>query len=84
MYYSRSPIVGNPIASILKSNAKGIPALFVLNPVSNFLWFTIGGSPPAQGSKSASWKISEIAKDAGFSKDRAEDATSREKVPSQQ
>ena len=40
--YSRSPKVGNPIASILKSNVKGIPALFVLNPVSNFLGFTIG------------------------------------------
>ena len=39
--YSRSPKVGNPIASILKSNAEGIPGLFVLNPVSNFLGFTI-------------------------------------------
>ena len=26
--YSRSPKVGNPIAAILKSNAKGIPALW--------------------------------------------------------
>ena len=32
--YSRSPKVGNSIASILKSNAQGIPALIVLNPVS--------------------------------------------------
>ena len=29
------------MASILKSNVLGIPALFVLNPVSNFLGFTI-------------------------------------------
>ena len=42
MIYSRSPKVGNPIASILKSNVLGIPALVVLNPVSNFLGFTIG------------------------------------------
>ena len=41
--YSRSPKVGNPIASILKSNGKGIPALFDLNPVSNFLGLTIEG-----------------------------------------
>ena len=40
--YSRSPKVGNPIAPILKSNVYGIPALFVLNPVSNFLGLTIG------------------------------------------
>ena len=34
--YSRSPIVGNPIASILKSNIQGIPSsLFGLNPVSS-------------------------------------------------
>ena len=39
--YSRSPKVGNPIASILKSNVKGIPALFGLNPVSNFTGFTV-------------------------------------------
>ena len=39
--YSRSPKVGNPIASILKRNAKGIPALFGLNRVSNFMEFTI-------------------------------------------
>ena len=41
--YSRSPKVGNPIASILKSNVKGIPALFGLNPVSNFMGFTVYG-----------------------------------------
>ena len=40
--YSRSPKVGNPMASILKSSVYGIPALFVLNPVSNFLGLTIG------------------------------------------
>ena len=34
--YSRSPKVGNPIASIVKSS------VFVLNPVSNFLGFSIG------------------------------------------
>ena len=39
--YSRSPKVENPIASILKSNVKGIPALFGLNPVSNFMGFTL-------------------------------------------
>ena len=39
--YGRNPKVGNPIASILKSNAHEIPALFVLNPVSNFLGFAI-------------------------------------------
>ena len=39
---SRSPKVGNPIASILKRNVKGIPALFGLNPVSNFMGFTVG------------------------------------------
>ena len=33
--YGRSPQAGNPIASILKSNVYGIPALAVLNPVSN-------------------------------------------------
>ena len=34
-FYSRSPKVGNPIASILnlKSNVWGIPAQFGLNPV---------------------------------------------------
>ena len=36
-----SPKVGNPIASILKGIVEGIPALFVLNPVSKFLGFTI-------------------------------------------
>ena len=40
--YSRSPKVGNPIASILKSHVQGIPALFDLNPVSNFTGFTVG------------------------------------------
>ena len=39
--YSRSQKVGNPIASILKSNVKGIPALFGLSPVSNFMRLTI-------------------------------------------
>ena len=39
--YSRSQKVGNPIASILKSNVSGIPALFGLHPVSNFMGFTI-------------------------------------------
>ena len=39
--YSRSPKVGNPTASILQSNVKGILALFVLNPVSNVLGFTL-------------------------------------------
>ena len=39
--YSRSPKVGNPMASILKSLVKGIPALFGLNPVSNFLGLTV-------------------------------------------
>ena len=41
MYYSRSLKVGNPIASILKSNVWGIPALFGLNPVSNFMGLTV-------------------------------------------
>ena len=45
LVYSRSPKVGNPIASILKSNnAQGIPALFGLNPVSNFMEFTVASS----------------------------------------
>ena len=39
--YSLSPKVGNPIASSLKSNVWGIPALIGLNPVSNFLGSTI-------------------------------------------
>ena len=39
--YSRSPKVGNPIASTLKSNVWGIPALFGLNPVSNFMGFIV-------------------------------------------
>ena len=39
--YSRSPKVGNPMASILKSKVKGIPALFGLIPVSNFLGLTV-------------------------------------------
>ena len=43
--YSRSLKVGNPIASILKSNGKGIiPALFGLNRVSNFMEFTVYGA----------------------------------------
>ena len=44
--YSRSPKVGNPIAPIHKSNAKGIPALFGLNPVSNFMGFTVYQQAP--------------------------------------
>ena len=39
--YSRSLEVGNPIASILKNSVKGIPTLFGLNPVSNFMGFTV-------------------------------------------
>ena len=39
--YSGSPKVGPPIASILKGNGKGIPALFGLNRVSNFMEFTV-------------------------------------------
>ena len=39
--YSRSQKVGNPKASFLKSNVKGIPALFGLTPVSNFMGFTV-------------------------------------------
>ena len=39
--YSRSPKVGNPIASILKSSVQGVPALFGLNPVSNFVGVTV-------------------------------------------
>ena len=39
--YSKGQKVGNPIASILKSNVLGIPALFGLNPVSNFMAFTV-------------------------------------------
>ena len=35
--FSISPKVGNPVASILKSNVQGILALIVLNPFSNFL-----------------------------------------------
>ena len=34
--YSRSLKVGNPIASILKSNVEGIPARYVLNPFPTF------------------------------------------------
>ena len=41
----RSPKSGNPIASILKRNVWGFPALFVLNPVSNFLGCTINPKP---------------------------------------
>ena len=39
--YSKRPKVGNPQASILKNNVWGIPALFDLNPVSNFMGFTL-------------------------------------------
>ena len=42
LFYSRSPKVGNPVASILKSHVQGIPALFGLNPVSNFMGSTVG------------------------------------------
>ena len=41
LIYSRSPKVGNPIASILRTNVYGIPALFGLNPVSNFKGLTV-------------------------------------------
>ena len=51
--YSRSPKVGNPIASILKSNVYGIPALIVLNPVFNFLGSTISPYNPKPSSDSA-------------------------------
>ena len=44
--YSRSPKVGNSIASSLKSNVWGIPALFGLNQVSNFMGFTVGLKVP--------------------------------------
>ena len=43
--YSRSPKVGNPIASIPNGNVQGIPALFGLNPVSNFIGSTIKEAP---------------------------------------
>ena len=43
--YSRSQKVGNPIASVLKTNVQGIPALVGLNPVSNFMEFTVLQSP---------------------------------------
>ena len=56
--YSRSPKVGNPIASILKSHIWGIPALIVLNPVSNFLGFTIRFKNVGNLS-SATWEVSE-------------------------
>ena len=39
--YKRSPKVGNPIASILKSNVEGSPVLIVLDPVFNFWGFTM-------------------------------------------
>ena len=39
--YSRSPTVGNPIASLLTRNVWGIP---VLNPDSDFFGFPIGGA----------------------------------------
>ena len=44
--YSRSQKIGNPIASILKSNVKGISALFGLSPVSNFMGFTVDPRNP--------------------------------------
>ena len=47
--YSRSPKVGSPIASILKSNVYGIPALFDLYPVSNFIGFTLWDSTATFG-----------------------------------
>ena len=50
MGYSRSPNVGNTIASILERNVKEIPALFGLNPVSQLyavycMWAMIGDLP---------------------------------------
>ena len=49
--------VGNPIASILKTNVKGIPALFVLNPISNFLGFRI---VPAQDGPGGPIEVPEV------------------------
>ena len=47
-----SPTVGNPIASILKSNVEGIPARFFPSPVPIFLGVTIfaiyNREPPKQ------------------------------------
>ena len=40
--YCRSPKIKKNIASILKSNVEGIPALIGLNPVSNFVGFAVG------------------------------------------
>ena len=45
---SRSPKVGNPKASILKSHVEGIPAQIVLNPVSDFLGFALKQLPTKQ------------------------------------
>ena len=42
---SRSPKVGNPIASILKSNEEGISEIFGLHPVANFMEFTVNPIP---------------------------------------
>ena len=44
-YYRKRPKVGNPIASIFKSNAQIIPTLCILNPVSNFLGFALNPKP---------------------------------------
>ena len=47
--YSRSPKVGNPKASILKSGTSGIPALIVLKPISKFwgVYYQGTGAPSA-------------------------------------
>ena len=43
-FCSRSPKVGNPIASTsLRGMSWEIPALFGLDPVSNFMGFTVQG-----------------------------------------
>ena len=52
-HYGRSPKVGNPIASNRKSNVEGIPALFGLNPVSNFMGFTVNSLVSSQGALSS-------------------------------
>ena len=39
--YGRSPKVGNTVASILQNNVWETPALFGLNPASNFVGFTV-------------------------------------------
>ena len=61
--YSRSPTVGNPIASIPKSQVQGIciPALIVLNPVSNFCGFTsMSLHPRASAILKTLYKVSRI------------------------